>query len=88
MTTKPPSQVEPFSEETLEKIAYHSVEGIGTVEPNDAYRLGYHVWRWLTTRQGSLADAVRESGARLTISPDEAVEKIRASLSARNISET
>ncbi len=62
MTTKAAPPVEPSAADTLEKIAYESVAAVQTVEPNDRNRLGYHVWRWLTTRQGSLEDTIRESG--------------------------
>ncbi len=85
MTTKPAPAVEPFSPETEEKIAYESVALVGTLEPNDRNRLGYHIWRWLTTREGSLEDAVRESGARLTAPADQAVKSIRDHLSAKGI---
>lgn len=85
MTTKPPPATAPFPEDTTEKIAYESVAGIGTEEPNDRYRLGYHVWRWLSTRQGTLDEAVRESGARLSVPQDEAVRAIRGVLASRGV---
>ncbi len=86
MTTKPASAVEPFPADTQEKIAYDSVASVETLEPNDRNRLGYHVWRWLTTREGSLEAAVRESGARLKTPADIAVQSIRDHLSAKGIS--
>ena len=55
MTTKAPSAVESASPDTLESIAYASVAGITTVEPNDRQRLGYHIWRWLSSREGTLS---------------------------------
>ena len=61
----------------MERIAYASVESIATQEPNDRNRLGYHVWRWLLNKQGSLEQAVNESGARLLIGVPEAVSNIR-----------
>lgn len=85
MTTKPAPAVEPFPADTQESIAYGSVASVGTLEPNDRNRLGYHVWRWLTTREGGLEAAVRESGARLTIPVDQAVKAIRDHLSAKGI---
>ncbi len=85
MTTKPAPGVEPFPADTQEKIAYESVAAVETVEPNDRHRLGYHVWRWLTTRRGSLEEAVRESGARLTTPADLAVKSIREYLSSKGI---
>jgi len=77
--------VEPSPEGTLEKIAYESVAAVQIVEPNDRHRLGYHVWRWLTTRQGSLEDTIRESGVRLTTLPEIAVKSIRDSLASKGI---
>jgi len=85
MTTKPPSPVETSVDGSTEKIAYDSVATVPTLEPNDGSRLGYHVWRWLTTGEGTLEDAVRESGARLTVPTDAAVRLIREQLTSRGI---
>src|ERR1041385_5396206 len=63
MTTKPPASVHEFSPESLEKIAYLSVSTIPTEEPNDRNRLGYHVYRWLVNKEGTLEQAVVESGS-------------------------
>ena len=86
MTTKAPSAVQEFSADTLEKIAYTSVATIVTVEPNDRNRLGYHVWRWLTEKQGTLQQAVAESGARLTVSHADAANVIAESLKKLGVS--
>ena len=86
MTTKAPSAVEPAAANTLEKIAYESVALVETKEPNDRHRLGYHVWRWLTTHQGSLDDTIRESGVRLITPADIALKSIRESLASKGIS--
>ena len=80
MTTKPPSQVQEFASTSIEKIAYTSVSTIETVEMNDRNRLGFHVWRWLTTHEGTLEQAIAESGARLKISQANALEIIKTSL--------
>ncbi len=80
MSTKPASKVQEFPAESLEKIAYTSVSTIPTVEPNDRNRLGYHIWRWLTRREGTIEQAVLESGSRLTITPTEASAIITESL--------
>jgi hypothetical protein len=85
MTTKPPSAVEPSAAASLESIAYASVSAIRTQEPNDRNRLGYHVWRFLTSREGTLEQAVHESGARLLIPGDEATAMIRDSLHQQGI---
>ncbi len=85
MTTKPPPPVDPSPPEALEKVAYSSVESIPTEEPNDRNRLGYHIWRWLSSGVGSLEDAVAESGSRLQISRGEAVTIIREELKKRGI---
>ncbi len=76
MSTKPPAGVQPSSPTSLEKIAYNSVSMIPTQEPNDQHRLGYHIWRWLGNKQGTLEEAVLESGARLKISAKEAANII------------
>lgn len=80
MTTKPPSQVQEAPAGALEKVAYASVTTIPTQEPNDRNRLGYHIYRLLKTKQGTLEQAVSESGSRLLISPSEAVKIIREAL--------
>jgi hypothetical protein len=85
MTTKPPPPVEPSPADSLEKVAYSSVESIPTEEPNDRNRLGYHIWRWLSSGEGTLEDAVAESGSRLNISRSEAVAVIREELKKRGI---
>jgi hypothetical protein len=85
MTTKPPSPVEPPAEGTTEKLAYESVAPVPTVEPNDGSRLGYHVWRWLRSREGTLEEAVMESGARMTVPVAAAVGLIREQLRARGV---
>ena len=86
MSTKPPSAIREFPPESVEKRAYASVSGVPTIEPNDRNRLGYHVWRWLTTKSGTLEQAVRESGARLTIPEKEALSIIREALGKQGIS--
>ena len=85
MTTKPPSKVQEAPAGSLEKIAYASVAGIATVEPNDRVRLGYHVWRFLEFREGTLESIIKESGARLNISRKEAQYLITESLKEQGI---
>jgi len=85
MTTKPPSTVKPAEEGSLEKIAYASVSDIPAADAHDRDRLGYNVWRFLTTRRDSLEFSVKTSGARLLISEEEAVRRIRESLAARGV---
>lgn len=86
MTTKPPSKVKAAEENSLEKIAYASVAQIPTAEPHDNDRLGYNVWRFLSSRRDSLEFAVRTSGAHLRVSEEEAVERIRQRLREHGIS--
>jgi hypothetical protein len=80
MTTKAPSAVKPASDAAAEKIAYAAVEDIPTVEAHDRDRLGYCVWLWLSRRRDSLELAVRNAGARITISEEEALRRIREKL--------
>ncbi len=86
MTTKAPSTVQPAPEDSLEKIAYGSVAEIPTQEPHDRDRLGYTVWLWLKSRHDPLEIAVHTASARMQISEEEAVSRIRAFLSSRGIS--
>ena len=85
MTTKAPSTVQPAKETALEKIAYAAVKSIPTVEPHDQDRLGYSVWRWLKEKRDSLEQSVHNASARLLISEEEALGKIRASLKQQGV---
>lgn len=85
MTTKAPSAVADFPADSLEKIAYQSVQDVPTQEPNDRNRLGYHVWAWLKERKGTLEDALRVSGSRILVSDEEALKTIRTFLNSKGI---
>ena len=85
MTTKPPPVVRGFPPESLEKIAYDSVRSIPTQEPNDRDRLGYHVWRWLANREGTLPEAIAISGSRMHITREEALKIISENLRKQGI---
>ena len=80
MTTKAPAAVQDFNADTLERHAYDSVSAIATREPNDKYRLGFHVYRFLNHPEGTLEETIIESGARLEISPSDAARIIREAL--------
>ncbi|MEI7907710.1 MAG: hypothetical protein WCI84_10195 [Bacteroidota bacterium] len=80
MTTITPSPVKLFDPASLEKIAYESVKSIPTKEPNDQYRLGYHVWNYLKDKRGTIADVVKQSGARILIPEQTAVGIIESEL--------
>jgi hypothetical protein len=85
MTTKPPSTVQPADPSRIEQLAYASVAAIPVAEPHDRDRLGYNVWRQLTTKQDSLEIAVRNAGARLLISEEEAIRTIREFLGGKGV---
>jgi hypothetical protein len=85
MTTKPPAQIRQSDASAVETIAYASVESIPVVEPHDRDRLGYNVWRVLTLKNDSLEHAITSAGARILISEEEAVAKVRAFLHGRGI---
>jgi hypothetical protein len=85
MTTKAPPSVRPSADQELENTAYASVKSIPTAEPHDQDRLGYNVWRFLKYRRDPLEVAVRSAGARLLISEEEALQKIRESLKQQGI---
>ena len=82
MTTKPPSAVQSAPEDSLETIAYRSVRGIPAEDPHDVDRLGYNVWIWMRYRKDPLELAIANAGARLQVSTEEAVRRIRESLTA------
>ncbi|MCK9409079.1 MAG: hypothetical protein WCX28_00355 [Bacteriovoracaceae bacterium] len=83
MSTIAPAPVKQSDPSSLEKIAYDSVKEIPTKEPNDQNRLGYHLWNYLKEKKGSVAVAVKQSGARILIPENEAVAIIEAALKAR-----
>jgi len=85
MTTKAPSPVDPAQAGSMEAIAYDSVSAIPVAEPHDRDRLGYNVWRCLTTRRDTLEFAVATANARLKISDQEAVKSIRDALREKGI---
>ncbi len=85
MTTKPPPSVVPAPTESREKIAYESVSSIPTQEPNDRYRLGYHVWLWLTRREGTLEEAVKVSSSRTLIPREDVLKIIKEKLREQGI---
>lgn len=80
MTTKAPSPVRSAPDTALERIAYTAVSAVPTVEPHDQDRLGYNVWRFLAERRDSLEQAVHNAGARLLISEEEALGRIKEAL--------
>ena len=80
MTTVAPSTVKLFDPASLEKIAYESVKTIPTKEPNDQYRLGYHIWNYLKDKKGTIADAVKQSGSRILIPEKDAIAIIESEL--------
>lgn len=85
MTTKAPSGVAEFPTDSLEKIAYDSVTDIPTREPNDRNRLGFCVWAWLRDRNGSLEQAIRNSGSRTQIEYSEVLSIVSKRLQERGI---
>jgi hypothetical protein len=86
MTTKAPSAVKAAPPETLEGIAYASVAAIPTVEPHDRERLGYCIWLWLTHRRDPLDVAFKTARARLLISEEEAMQRVKEALHSCGIS--
>lgn len=85
MTTKPPSKIKLFPDDSLEKIAYQSVESIPTAEPNDAYRLAYNVYQCLLKKDITLREAVKIAGARLLISEDDVYNRVKEFLKEKGI---
>ncbi len=85
MTTKAPSTVKPHPAGTPEAVAYESVKSVPTADPHDQDRLGYNVWRWMTSRKDTLELAVRSAGSRMLISEDEAIRRIRQYLQEHGV---
>ena len=85
MTTKPPSKVLPASEDSLEAIAHKSVSGLPAEDPHDLDRLGFNIWLWMKSRRDPLEVAGNNAGARLQVSTEEALRRIRENLRAAGI---
>lgn len=85
MTTKAPAGVVEFASDSLEKIAYESVKEIPTQEPNDRNRLGFCVWAWLRDRNGTLEQAIRNSGSRTHIEYSEVLSIVSKRLQERGV---
>jgi hypothetical protein len=85
MPVVPAPGVREFPAGSTEKRAYNSVTSIPTREPNDEYRLGYHVWRYLTGSIPTLEESVQMSHARMSISKEEAVKIIKERLGEKGI---
>ena len=85
MTTKAPAGVAEFPSDSLEKIAYNSVVDIPTQEPNDRNRLGFCVWAWLRDRNGSLEQAIQNSGCRTQIAYSEVLSIVSKRLGEMGI---
>ncbi|MEW5797855.1 MAG: hypothetical protein AB1728_02505 [Bacteroidota bacterium] len=83
--TIPPSKVKEFDPTTLEKIAYTSIASIPTREPNDRYRLGYSLWQWLHSKNGTIEQAIKNSGSRILIPESDAVKTIKQELQKAGI---
>jgi hypothetical protein len=85
MTTKAPSTIKPAPAGTLEQIAYSSVESIPVNEPHERDRLAYYLFLWLQNRKDPLEMVVRSACVRMQIGEDEALKRIRESLTGRGI---
>lgn len=85
MTTKAPAPIAEFPSDSLEKIAYDSVSGIVTEEPNDRNRLGYCVWAWLRERRGTLEQAIKNSGVRTDVPSSEILSVVSKRLEAHGV---
>ena len=85
MSTKPPAAVQEHPADSLEKVAYGCAAIIPTEELNDQYRLGYHIWRWLNHRNGTIEEAITESGSRLRASTTEAARLVEEYLKKAGI---
>lgn len=85
MTTLAPSTTKIFDDASLEKIAYKSVSSIPTKEPNDQYRLGFSIWKFLSDKTGTLNEAIRNSGVNSSIDENVIEKIIRENLKTNGI---
>jgi hypothetical protein len=75
MSTKPPVAVNEAPANTPEKIAYAMVADVPVREPNDANRLGFCLWAWMTDRTGTIEEMVKSSGVRSSM-PDAEIARL------------
>ncbi len=85
MTTKPPSSIIEFPPDSLEKLAYSIAAEIPVQEPNDADRLGYCLWGWLTEKQGTLMQTIHAAGTRSKLTKKEIYTIISKKLGEKGI---
>jgi hypothetical protein len=69
-----------WPDESLEHRAYTAAASIPTFEANDANRLGYHLYLFLRGEIASLQDAVHLAQVRTSISREEVIRRLLASL--------
>jgi len=85
MTTKAPSSIIEFSNESIEKVIYAIAADIPVQEPNDANRLGYCVWGWVNERRGTLLQAVKAASTRSKLDAIEITKIISKKLTEQGI---
>lgn len=69
-------------------LAYESVRGIQTVEPNDRERLGYHIYLYLTGEFESVTEAVAAARSRTIDTTERVAIIITERLNARGVIRT
>jgi hypothetical protein len=85
MTTKAAATVQPAPAESLERLAYGSVEGIPVDEPHERDRLGYYIFLWAQNRKDPLEMVLRSAAIRMKISETEALERIQKYLAEHGV---
>jgi hypothetical protein len=85
MTTKAPSSVKAAPADALETVAYGAVAGLPAADPHDLDRLGYALYLWLRHRRDPLELAVKTAGARIRLSDEETLKRIRTALQERGV---
>ncbi len=78
-------EIQPWPEDSIEKIAYRVVDDLPFREMNDKNRMGYHVYLYLSKQYPSLPEAIRVAQARMSISTEEATRLIIDRLRAEGI---
>lgn len=74
------TEVKELSLKDYEKIAYEAVSNISTLEKNDNYRLGYHIYYYLIGKISTIEEALNVAKPRSNINKDEIIKNIKENL--------
>lgn len=85
MSTKSPSPILEYSEDTIEKKIHTIAAEVPALEPNDQHRLAYCLWAWYVERKGTIQQAVHAAGVRSHLTEEQITEIVESQLKAKGL---